>query len=76
MGEEKGQLVDLLEMWGFGFQAMVCSSYFLFLFGFFLSTSFSYFSSCTMYIREEMSKIVKCFALTASGQIVVNVSFH
>lgn len=28
VGEEKGQLVDLLEMWGFGFQAMMCSSYF------------------------------------------------
>lgn len=54
----------------------MCGSYFLFLFGFFLSTSFSCFSSCTMYIEGEMSKIVKCFSLTARGKIVAGVGFH
>lgn len=60
---------------GFGFLARIYSFEF-FVSSWLLFTSFKHFSSCTIYIREEISKILKCFALTVRGKMIMSVSFH
>lgn len=64
--EEKGQVIGSLQTWDFGvwvcWPANIDFNFFNVSLASFISSK--HISSCTVYIREEISEIIKCFALT------------